>query len=236
MKKYPERDKPAPLVLVPRTSTGEPYTTSEIIAEGTGNSRHAVQQLIMSYESDLKDFGVLAFEMRKPPKGGKGGAPVMVYRLNEPQATFLLTLLKNNPVVVAFKKELVRQFYDMRSLLLERSSPIWRDTRSLGKEIRRMETDAIKQLVDYAKAQGSRNADRYYVTLSRLADRTADIEDRNRAQVVQLTSLLLVEQVIAREIAQGIETGTHYKAIYRAIKDKLAAFGAAAGLGSGKEV
>ena len=85
----------------------------------------------------------------------------------------------------------------------------------------------------YAKAQGSQNAERYYTNLSRLADRTAGIEDRDKAQVVQLTSLLLVEKVVAREIAQGIEAGTHYKAIYQAIKDKLAAFGAVAALGEG---
>ena len=34
--------------------------------------------------------------------------------LNESQATFLMTLLKNTPVVVAFKLELVKQFMTMR--------------------------------------------------------------------------------------------------------------------------
>ncbi len=39
-------------------------------------------------------FGVIAFEMRKPPTGSKGGRPEIVYRLNEEQATLLMTYLK----------------------------------------------------------------------------------------------------------------------------------------------
>ena len=224
MSKKPEREKPpAPFVLAPQRTDGEPYTTSEIIAEGTGIDRRKVRDAIRRYQTDLESFRKVA-SYQAPLQGSKTGQTITGYILNEQQATFLLTLLKNTPAVVAFKKELVRQFYAMRSLLLERASPIWQDTRSLGKEIRRRETDAIKRLVDYAAAQGSQNAGRYYTTLSRLADRTAGIVERDKAQVVQLTTLLLVEKVIAQEITAGIEAGQPYKAIYQAIKDKLAAF------------
>ena len=122
----------------------------------------------------------------------------------------------------------------MRSLLLERASPIWQDTRSLGKEIRRQETEAIQRLVDYATAQGSQNAERYYTNRSRLADSTAGVVERDSAQVVQLTTLLLVEKMIAQEITAGIEAGTPYKAIYQAVKDRLAVFSCVGAL-AGKE-
>lgn len=39
--------------------------------------------------------------------------------LNEPQATFLMTLFKNNEVVTRFKLELVKQFYAMREKLCD---------------------------------------------------------------------------------------------------------------------
>ena len=129
-----------------------------------------------------------------------------------------------------FTAHYVRAFHQMRSLLLERSSAIWQDTRSLGKEVRRMETDAIKKFVEYATVQGSQNAGRYYTGLSRLADRTAGITERDKAQVVQLTSLILIEKLIAQEITVGIEAGKHYKDIYQSIKDRLAAFNAAVGV------
>lgn len=224
MKQEPERAGPASLVLAPQRATGEPYTTSEIIAAGTGINHRRVRDAIRKYQTDLEAFGVLGAYQTKTPNNQEGGRNATGYILNEQQATFLLTLLKNTPIVVAFKKELVRQFYAMRSLLLERASPVWQDARSLGKEIRRRETEAIKRLVDYAAAQGSRNAGMYYVNLSRLADATVGIVERDRAQVVQLTALLLVEQTIAREITAGIEAGAPYWAIYQAIRDRLAAF------------
>lgn len=129
-----------------------------------------------------------------------------------------------------FTAHYVKAFHQMRSLLLERASPIWQDTRSLGKEIRRMETDAIKKFVEYATIQGSRNAERYYTSLSRLADRTASITERDKAQVVQLTSLILIEKLITQEITVGIEAGKHYKDIYQSIKDRLAAFNSTVGV------
>lgn len=235
MSKEPQRaERPAPFVLAPPRADGEPYTTSEIIAMGTGIDRRKIRDAIRKYKTDLEAFGKVA-SYQAPLPGSRTGQIVTGYILNEPQATFLLTLLKNTPVVVAFKKELVRQFYAMRTVLLERASPIWKDTRSLGKEIRRQETDAIKELVDYATSQGSRNAGLYYTSLSQLADRTAGITDRDKAQVVQLTTLLLVEKVIAQEIAAGIETDKPYKAIYQAIKDRLAVFSSVGTL-AGKEI
>lgn len=125
-----------------------------------------------------------------------------------------------------FTAQYVKAFHAMRALLLERASPIWQDTRSLGKEIRRRETDAIKALVDYATAQGSGNAGRYYTTLSNLADKAAGITQRDTAQVVQLTTLLLVEQAIAQEITAGIAAGTPYRDIYQAVKARLTALSA----------
>lgn len=174
MRQPHERAGSASLVLVPQRAAGEPYTTSEIIAEGTGINHRRVRDAIRKYQTDLETFGrVVAYQTPLETKGGVQAVPG--YILNEQQATFLLTLLKNTPVVVAFKKELVRQFYAMRSLLLERASPIWQDARSLGKEIRRQETEAIKLLVDYAAAQGSRRAGWYYANLSKLADTTVGI-------------------------------------------------------------
>lgn len=133
-----------------------------------------------------------------------------------------------------FTAQYVKAFHAMRAVLLERASPIWADTRSLGKEIRRRETDAIKRLVDYATAQGSRNAGRYYTTLSKLADHTAGIVERDKAQVVQLTTLLLVEKIIAQEITAGIEAEQPYRDIYQAVKNRLAVF-SSVGVLAGKE-
>ncbi|MBZ5983626.1 Rha family transcriptional regulator [Leuconostoc gelidum subsp. gasicomitatum] len=98
----------------------EPYTTAEIIAEYTDNKYQSVSDAIRKNESDLKDFGVVRFEIAKPNQGSNGGRPRKIYHLNEQQATFLITLLDNTPKVKAFKKLLVKSFYQIKSELDER--------------------------------------------------------------------------------------------------------------------
>ncbi|MGY0373234.1 Rha family transcriptional regulator [Clostridium sp. JNZ J1-5] len=97
----------------------EPYTTSKIIAEYGGQEHRAVRQLIESYKNQLKEFGRVTFEMI--PFETKGGIQnIKVYKLNEEQATFLITLMKNTPQVVLFKKDLVKEFFTMRNELEKR--------------------------------------------------------------------------------------------------------------------
>jgi phage regulator Rha-like protein len=115
----------------------EPYTTAEMIAEYAGVSKHAVNQLVRQYKNDLEEYGILASEMRKLSGRGR---PKKIYQLNEEQATLLITYLDNTPQVRAFKKELVRQFYAMKTELLQRQL-----VRTTGKASRREMTDAIKE-------------------------------------------------------------------------------------------
>lgn len=136
------------LVLTPQRADGEPYTTSEIIAEGTGINHRRVRDAIRKYQTELETFGrVGAYQTPLETNGGTQTVPG--YLLNEQQATFLLTLLKNTPVVVAFKKELVRQFYAMRDELAQR-----RELRAIGKPIRRSLTDALRDSGEVERMKG----------------------------------------------------------------------------------
>lgn len=149
MKPSPERaELPAPIVLFPQRADGEPYTTSEIIAAGTGIDRRKVRDAIRKYKTDLEAFGrVASYQALLETKGGP--QTITGFMLNEQQATFLLTLLKNTPVVVAFKKELVRQFYAMRDELARR-----RELRTIGKPIRRSLTDALRDSGEVERMRG----------------------------------------------------------------------------------
>ena len=150
MKPKPERvGVPAPFVLAPQRADGEPYTTSEIIAEGTGMNHRRVRDAIRKYQTELEAFGVLGAYQTETPNNQEGGRKAVSYILNEQQATFLLTLLKNTPVVVAFKKELVRQFYAMRDELARR-----RELRAIGKPIRRSLTDALRDSGEVERMKG----------------------------------------------------------------------------------
>lgn len=103
--------------LEPNRLDAVPFTTSDIIAECADVQHHAIQQLITKHKADFEEFGILAFKMREI--NGRG-QPAKTYCLNEEQATLLITYLKNTEPVRAFKKELVRQFYAMRTELQKR--------------------------------------------------------------------------------------------------------------------
>lgn len=129
---------------------------------------------------------------------------------------------------IEWKMKYIAAFNRMEQLLAQKQTDVYRDTRAYQKSIRKQETDAIKRLVDYAQGQGSKNAERYYSILSELADRTAGIEDRERATIEQLGVLALVENIVARCIAGGIIAQRAYKDIYQECRQKLEQFRAAA--------
>lgn len=122
--------------LEPNKIDAVPFTTSKIVAEVTGVSHRYIKKQINQRENELRQFGLLVAHATE----STGGRPEEIIRLNEQQATLLITFLKNTPVVVAFKTELVRQFYAMRTELLQRQI-----NKSERRPIRREMTDAIQE-------------------------------------------------------------------------------------------
>lgn len=199
------------------------FTDSMIIANGTGNKHKSVVTLIKKYEKDFNEFGSLRFSDLKSTNP-QGGRPTKVYQLNEEQDTLLVTFLDNNEVVRKFKVELVKQFYAMRQFILEKQSKAWVETRQQGKLTRKSETDIIKIFVEYAQKQGSKHADMYYITFSKLANRMAEIESRENATVSQLNNLSLIENIILNQIRIGIGMGKEYKEIYQDCRRQIELF------------
>lgn len=115
----------------------EPYTTDEVIAKYSKIERESVSRLIRKYREDLEEFGKVGFKIRIMESGQKA----KIYQLNEEQATLVITYLNNTEPVRRFKKELVRQFYDMKNELYAR-----RMERHYGKRVRKSMTDVIKEL------------------------------------------------------------------------------------------
>jgi phage regulator Rha-like protein len=196
------------------------FTDTIKIAHGTENQHPSVIKLVKNYRNTLERWGVVRFSDLKSinPKGGR---PTKIAHLNEQQALFLVTLLDNNDIVVKFKAELVDQFCKMRKLLAERQTEAWLETRKAGKLTRRSETDVIKQLIEYAKSQGSTHADMLYVTYSKLANKIAGVSKRDLANIKQLNILDEIESMIFHVIELGMASGKHYKEIYQDCKRRL---------------
>ena len=202
-----------------RIEKNDAFTDSLIIANGAGIAHRRVITHIKKHEKELKELGLFV------PYGTKstGGRPEIIYTMNEPQASFLITLLKNTPAVVAFKLALVKEFYAMRCLLAQKQTQEWLTARQEGKKVRLHETDAIKALTIYAKAQGSTNYEMLYVTYSKLVKGLGEYDKRDNtsAEILQLVATL--ERLLQGIIALEMENGTYYKVIYQKAKAELQA-------------
>lgn len=198
----------------------EAFTDSMVIAEGTGNQHESVVRILTKHRKDFEDFGKLEF---MDLKSGKRGRPTKVYLLSEEQATLLVTYLDNTDVVRQFKKTLVHQFFVMRKFLAEKQTTVWIEARQQGMITRKAETDVIKELVEYAKAQGSTHADMLYMTYSKLANTLCGIKSRDEATSSQLHDLSIFENLILSMIRNGIEANMDYKQIYKECKARCTA-------------
>lgn len=195
------------------------FTDSLIISKCTGVEHRKVKSMIRKYEKKMKSFGRLSSPHEVESTGGRKAT---YYILNEEQATFLITLMKNTESVVEFKARLVKAFYEMRKFIAERHTTDWIETRRQGKITRRTETDVIKELVTYAKNQGSEHADMLYTTYTVLANKMCGIKgkERDNATIYQLNNLNIFENLILQMIRSGIEADMNYKEIYKVCKDR----------------
>lgn len=141
------------------------------------------------------------------------------YLMNRDGFTFLVmgfTGKKANQ----WKWDYIKAFNSMEAIIREKTTTIWIETRQRGMLTRSAETDAIKDFIKYALAQGSTHADKYYILFSNLADKLSGIQPkcRNHATTHQLNNLAIFENIILEVIKAGIKANLPYKEIYQNCK------------------
>lgn len=144
-----------------------------------------------------------------------------MYYMNRDGFTFLVmgfTGQKANE----WKWKYITAFNRMESIIREKQTPAWQESRQTGITTRKKETDAIKRLCEYATAQGSKHPERLYTAYTKLANKAAGITNRTTATSLQLSVLTVTESIIAQTIDAGIEENKPYKEIYQDCKRKLA--------------
>lgn len=98
------------------------FTNTFLLSEGLNVDNRSICRLIENHFDDINSFGTRVRFQIRPFMTNGGLQDVKVCDLNEPQATFVITLMKNTKAVVAFKKRLVVEFYKQRGLLQERNA------------------------------------------------------------------------------------------------------------------
>jgi phage regulator Rha-like protein len=101
-----------------------------------------------------------------------------------------------------------------------------------GKDSRAILCDEIQKFIDYAKSNGSGNADRYYANITSLMHSTLIIIEPKATKVrelltaIQLSHLSTIELTAAQVLSIGMESSSPYKEIYQNIKNALVGFSA----------
>lgn len=204
----------------------QPMTNSLVIAEGTDNEHRSIIRLVQKHQKRFERWGAVRF-MDLKSTNPQGGRPTTVAWLKEPQAAFLITLLRNNDIVLDFKEKLVADFYKMREILLNRQNTQWQAVRGATKEGCKELSAMIRELYEWAVSHGCKAPEKvFYANFYKLMNKTLGIAPNNRDNLA-LWQLFEIEklQFIARTIIAGlIAQGANYHQPYRDCKSAFESY------------
>ena len=124
-------------------------------------SHESTIKLIRRYQPQLEQFGLLDFKSES-----SGGRQTEYAILNEDQATFLVTLFRNTPTVVAFKVKLVKEFRNALNFISEN----FKDPPRTGmlQDKRKSMWDMTAALKEIREENGKATEARHYATENKL--------------------------------------------------------------------
>lgn len=200
-------------------SANELRTDSRDLASLLDHRHRTIFESITKYSTELSELGILPFETERLKTDHLGEREHKFVMLNEDQCYFVLTLMRNNAHVVKAKLQLVKAFRDARTQLANRDI-----ARVDGKQVRNLETKAIADLVEYAKAKGSKSAERYYSNITKMTNAMIGIKagERDKLDARTLGDIAVMEKIVANAVSDGINAGMDYKDIYKLAKSRCA--------------
>lgn len=225
----------------------EPRVGSKMLAEGFEVAHTSVQKMMLKYRDEMEQLGKVV-EIRGRAKKVKSdlksdlvvaGKESVEYFLNEQQAVFFGQLTRNSEISVKFKLNLTKEFFRMRGLLnglnAHKSTEEWQATRIEGKAHRKGETEVIKKFVEYARSQGSENADKYYTNITKaenaalfvIAGKYQNLRDMMSSK--QLFQIACADQLVEKALTDGMARDLPYKDVFQLLKSEVQKFGALMG-------
>lgn len=205
-----------------------PKVNTRVVAAKIDIDQRTLHRIIQNFKEDFLEFGKVEIAFLK----GKRGPATEIYWLNEEQLSLLLMYLSNTDEIRKFKIEINKIFHKMRKFIFkqqqEKSIQLYTKARTNSKFVRLMETDVIKEFVEYAKRQGSNNADKYYIHFSNLAKAYFDIQInlkgknfRELLSAEHLYKIATADNIIKTAIKAGMKNSLPYKDVYKLAKKKV---------------
>ena len=212
----------------------EARVSHRVVAQYTDKQEVAIANIINKYKDDIEDFGRLHFKNEVKKSNGNGGLNPKTYYLNEAQSTFLMTLLRNKPIVIEFKKKLVQEFYKLKE---HQTAPRFESPDDMMGVVLKLvenqqrQTDAILELV--SKMDGASNQGRVPMPTLDMPDIgyfMSDVQKREIRQSIEdrAKDLAHVMSVTKKSVVTGIWTEfKHFFDLTDYTKLKASSFSAA---------
>jgi len=201
------------------------FTTSIIISENLNLKHDNVVALLKKY-GEIPELAL--FETEKLSTKGRA---IINYLLTEEQALILVSLMKNTAEVIKFKVNLVKAFIKYRRIaqhtIIQKQNTEWIEKRQDTKVMRRECTDVIQEFIAYAKAQGSKSAEKYYMNFSRMELTGLFLIEQkfpNARDVMNIRQLHLIEmadEAVAISLKDSMSKNIPYKECYQIAKDRI---------------
>ncbi|MCJ1995699.1 hypothetical protein GYN67_03185 [Lactococcus piscium] len=200
------------------------YTTTEIIAERTGNGYKEISNLVRKYRTQLENIAPVTWHFEKSASN-HGRATRKIYHLNEQQTLFFIPLLGNTPAVVQFKFELAKAFVTMRNEL---------QARQIARAVEKPQGKTLHQAIS-EWGHFPRHGNTWHTIIRTLlattvtgltskAIKTRDSDWRKEKTLLDLLSLEEMERYKLLEsiVIALIMAGSDYGPIKQAIKNTIA--------------
>ena len=217
-------------------SNKEVFTSSLIIAE---NLEVAHKDLLRTIEKILKlqkENSVQTSPLKFPQKfieksfTNKMNRTYPMYELNEQAFTKLVMHLSGYKKAEIIQDLFIEAFFEMKDRLQKQQSISWEQKRLETKEIRKNETDVIKEFVEYATKQGSKSAFRYYENITKMTNKALEYLiqttigkplKRDLMNIMELGFLQMLELRIIDVIKDCMQKEIYYKDIYQKAKEEV---------------
>ena len=217
------------------TKGNEVFTDSKIIADMLEVDHQKVMQTIDRMFKRQKKNNIPVGRLNFPQKfiettfKNKMGRTYKMYELNE-QAYLKLTMqLSGYEKAEIVQDQMIEAFSIMKQTILNHQNSSWISKRETIKEIRKLETDTIKDFIDYAINQGSKSANMYYQNITKMTNKALELliqtKDgkplRDLATISQLGFISVVDDRATLAIQDGMDRKLPYKEIYKYAKDEV---------------
>lgn len=210
---------------------GQAWTTSLLVAEKFGK-RHAdviraIRNVECSAEFAQRNFALSDYV---DPTGRK----LPMFSISRDGFT-MLAMGFTGAQAAQWREKFIGAFNAMEKRLLgrfaQRIEPDWQKVRLSGKVVRLDLTDAVRDFVAYAVAQGSSSAEKYYMNITKMEYKAlfmvAEAVGKNFRDTLttrQGSYLMTAESIAQKALREGMAAGLHYKEIYQLAKQRVEAY------------